>query len=81
MTDMIKHTPDMNIERTGTTSGRCPRYNLIVNGVDVGSLRRYSAITGWRIHGTARYLHFGDDREAAEAYAIKLAVRAGLLCL
>ena len=95
MTDMIKQTPNMNIKRTGTTGGRWPRYNLIVNGVDVGSLRRYSAMTGWRIHGAvcaSRPDFRGavqhpvlprdlrlDDREAAEQMLIKLAVRAGLL--
>jgi len=77
----------MNIRRIGTAAGRWPRYNLIVDGIDVGSVRRTifrgcdrlhpqggSTHDGWRIHGVVC-----ESRGTAERMLIERAVRAGLL--
>jgi len=72
----------MNIRRIGTAAGRWPRYNLIVDGIDVGSVRRTisrgcdrlhpqggSTHDGWRIHGVVC-----ESREIAERMLIERAV-------
>jgi len=75
----------MKIDRIGKTAGRWPKYQLIVDGVDVGSVRRTnsygcdrlagaSRYDGWAIHGTVC-----DTRDSAESKLIERAVRFGLI--
>ncbi len=58
------------IDRRGTTTGRWPNYRLIVDGVDLGSVRRTIASGG----GTSR----GDiiTRDAWEVQGWKLPTQA-----
>jgi hypothetical protein len=74
----------MNIERIGNVNGRWAKYNLIVDGVDIGSVQRTFCIghdalnktqlrvDGWKIHGVKC-----DTREDAEAQLIARAQRFG----
>lgn len=73
----------MNIERIGKTTGRWPKYQLIVNGVDIGQVRRTvstgcdnlaggSRYDGWAIHGMVC-----ASRESAEQHLIERARRFG----
>ena len=74
----------MKIDRIGKTAGRWPNYQLIVNGVDLGTVRRTvssgydlmgsSRYDGWAIHGTVC-----DTRDSAESKLIERAVRFGLI--
>ena len=76
---------DRKIERIGNTTGRWVKYNLIVDGVDVGEVKRSLAGGGdrmqpgirydvWRIHGRAVC-----TQEEAERVLIERAVRFGNL--
>lgn len=73
----------MNIERVGKTTGRWPNYQLVVNGIDLGTVRRTvqaggdrmspdTRYDGWHIHG--RVL---NTQEAAEAALIERGQRFG----
>lgn len=75
----------MKIERIGITGGRWPRYMLVVDGVNIGTVRRTTAgssdrmspharYDAWRIHGMEL-----ETREAAERELIARAVRFGHL--
>jgi hypothetical protein len=77
----------MMIERIGKTTGRWQRYNLVVDGVDVGQVRRTVTVgrdglagrqqpryDSWKIHGTAC-----DSQEGAERTLIERARRFGHL--
>lgn len=61
-----------NIARVGTTTGRWPRYRFIVDGVDVGEIRRTvtgggdrmsptERVDGWRIRGTVCATRVGAE--------------------
>lgn len=73
----------MTIERKGIVSGRWPTYTLIVNGVEIGEVKRTltkgggdkfarRTYDGWQIHGAV--LH---TREEAEKALIVRAIRFG----
>lgn len=83
------HAPKdaITIERLGKTTGRWPKYRLVVNGVDLGQVQRVpmgggnSASSGyeerhdvWRIHGIAC-----STQEDAEQHLIKRGIRFGHL--
>ena len=75
----------MVIERIGCTTGRWPRYRLIVDGVDVGEVRRVNAqgcdrlagnsrFSGWKIAGVVC-----ATQEDAEKELVALAKRFGYI--
>lgn len=78
---------DRKIDRVGVTTGRWPKYRLVVDGVDLGQVRRVIAIgrdglmgrsqprgDGWEISGVICM-----TREDAEKSLIERAVRFGYL--
>ena len=75
----------MQIERIGRTDGRWPLYRLVVDGVDLGEVRRgfgcgYDALAGcsrydgWHIAGTVC-----ATRADAEARLIERGIRFGYI--
>lgn len=77
--------PMRHIQRVGKVTGRWPRYRLIVDGVDVGEVRRTTATgsdrltphvryDGWRIAGVV-----AESQGEAETQLINRAIRFGHL--
>ena len=73
------------LTRIGKTTGRWPQYNLIVDGVDIGRIKRGLTSGGdrmaphvredaWHIHGIAC-----DSQKSAEYELIRRAIRFGYL--
>lgn len=73
----------MKIERVGKTAGRWVKYSLIVDDVDIGTVKRTLASggdrmtpterrDGWQIHGLITTTQY-----AAEQELIKRAIRFG----
>lgn len=75
----------MIIERIGKTTGRWPKYELIVDGVNLGFIRRTISVgrdgllgrnqsrwDGWAISGLVT-----ETREKAEEELIRRAIRFG----
>ena len=77
----------IEIERVGKTTGRWQSYNLIVNGVDVGSVKRGMSAGGDRMTPTVRYDVWKisgtmcDSQGSAERQLIERAIRFGQLTI
>jgi len=61
----------MNITRIGKTTGRWPRYTLVVDGVEIGTVRRTTQGSGDRMTPEVRYdgWHVGGVVKATQADA------------
>ena len=80
-------TSTAEITRVGTTTGRWPRYRLLVGGKDVGEIRRTVAKGYDRSNGRHQATHDGwaiagticTSRDEAERRLIERAVKFGHL--
>ena len=83
--DATSNGMNRQIERQGKTTGRWQRYNLIVDGVDVGLVRRTISVGCDRLAGPTRMdgwdagMKISMTQADAEAHLITRAIRFGHL--